>query len=253
MKYLEKSKRKDGTLMKITYIFHSSFCIELDQSVLIFDYYKGTIPQFPSEKKIYVFASHKHYDHFDLAIFSLASLYPNIQFILSNDLKMNENYLTRMEIPEEVWDKIIYVKKNDNLGLSEDFKVETLRSTDAGVAFIVTTEGKSIYHAGDLNWWTWNGETQEEYEAMTKQFQEEIHRIENRYFDVAFLPLDPRQEDKYYLGFDYFMKHTNAKYAIAMHFWEQPEVIDRIKQEPEARSYQERIIPLKKEGDSYEI
>ncbi len=239
--------------MKITYIFHSSFCVELEQCILLFDYFKGTIPQFPSEKKIYVFVSHKHYDHFDRAIFTLASQYPNIQFILSNDLKMNEKYLERMEIPEVAWDKIIYVKKNDIIEFGEDFKVETLRSTDEGVAFIVTTQGKVIYHAGDLNWWTWKGETKEEYETMTKQFQDEIHRIENRYFDVAFLPLDPRQEENYYLGFDYFMKHTNTQKAIAMHFWEQPEVIDKIKQEPEAISYQERIIPFKEEGESYEI
>ena len=239
--------------MKITYIFHSSFCVELDQSVFIFDYYKGSIPHFSSEKNVYVFASHKHYDHYDPVIFSLASIYPNIHFILSNDIKMNEKYLTRMEIPEEVWDKIIYAKKNDMFYLNEDIKVETLRSTDAGVAFIVTTKGKSIYHAGDLNWWTWNGETIKEYEEMTKQFQTEIQRIENRYFDVAFLPLDPRQEEKYDLGFDYFMNHTDTRYAIPMHFWEQPEVIDRIKAEPKAQGYQEKIIALKKEGESYEL
>lgn len=36
--------------------------------------------------------------------------------------------------------------------------VETLPSTDEGVAWFVTAEGKFIFHAGDLNWWHWEGE-----------------------------------------------------------------------------------------------
>ena len=37
-------------------------------------------------------------------------------------------------------------------------RIRTLKSTDEGVAFLVEAEGKSIYHAGDLNWWYWEGE-----------------------------------------------------------------------------------------------
>lgn len=31
-------------------------------------------------------------------------------------------------------------------------------STDEGVAFLVTAEGRTVFHAGDLNWWHWEGE-----------------------------------------------------------------------------------------------
>ncbi len=34
-------------------------------------------------------------------------------------------------------------------------EIRTLRSTDEGVAFVVHYAGKTIYHAGDLNWWHW--------------------------------------------------------------------------------------------------
>ena len=36
--------------------------------------------------------------------------------------------------------------------------IASLKSTDEGVAFVVWAEGHSIYHAGDLNWWHWEGE-----------------------------------------------------------------------------------------------
>ena len=51
-------------MIKITYLEHSGFAVECDDYVLIFDYYKGNLPQFDKDKKICVFASHVHYDHF---------------------------------------------------------------------------------------------------------------------------------------------------------------------------------------------
>jgi L-ascorbate metabolism protein UlaG (beta-lactamase superfamily) len=238
--------------MKVTYIYHSSFCVELDHSVLLFDYFKGELPKFDPEKEIYVFSSHKHYDHFDKKIFNLALEYQNIQFILSNDIKMNEKYLERSEVPKVAWDKICYVKNNEVYQLkhkSAELTLETLKSTDAGVAFILTTNGTTIYHAGDLNWWTWIGETEAEYDEMTKAFQDEMEKIERREFDVAFLPLDPRQEERFYYGLDYFMRHTQTKRAYPMHFWEKPEVIDQLIAMEVSEPYRGQIKKLGHEGD----
>ena len=62
--------------MKITYLDHSGFAVEYKKYVLIFDWYKGKLPEFDSEKEIYVFSSHSHYDHFDRKIFELENIYP---------------------------------------------------------------------------------------------------------------------------------------------------------------------------------
>lgn len=51
-------------MVKITYISHSCFAVELEHSVLVFDYYQGELPLWNPEKTIYVFVSHRHYDHF---------------------------------------------------------------------------------------------------------------------------------------------------------------------------------------------
>ena len=39
-------------MIKITYLEHSGFTVECDDYVLIFDYYKGNLPQFDKDKKI---------------------------------------------------------------------------------------------------------------------------------------------------------------------------------------------------------
>ena len=40
--------------MKITYIHHSSFSVELDNAILLFDYFKGNLPSFDKNKKLLV-------------------------------------------------------------------------------------------------------------------------------------------------------------------------------------------------------
>ena len=42
--------------MKITYIHHSSFSVEINKCILLFDYYKGNLPKFDENKKLYVFS-----------------------------------------------------------------------------------------------------------------------------------------------------------------------------------------------------
>lgn len=192
--------------MKITYIHHSSFSVELDNTILLFDYFKGDLPSFDKNKKLYVFSSHSHHDHFDKSIFNLEKIHPNVEYILSNDIKITKSQNTK------------FVGANERL-LVDNLEIRTLESSDLGVAFIVKVENKTIYHAGDLNWWHWEGEnTPEENKFAENKFKSSIDKITGENIDVAFLPLDSRQGNQYYLGFDYFMRNTNTKIAFPMHF-----------------------------------
>ena len=56
--------------MKVTFLYHSSFLVELSQCTLLFDWYGGTIPAYDKSKPLYVFASHHHGDHYSPEIFS---------------------------------------------------------------------------------------------------------------------------------------------------------------------------------------
>ena len=91
--------------------------------------------------------------------------------------------------------------------------VETLTSTDIGVAFLLHYDGAVIYHAGDLNWWSWSGESKAWNNNMEANFKRSMQRLEGQHIDIAFVPLDPRQEERYRWGLDYFMQHTPVSYT----------------------------------------
>ena len=189
--------------MKVTFIEHSGFMVEMEQNVLLFDYYQGEIPSFDGSKTLYVFASHSHADHYDPAIWKLKEQYKDIHYILSDDIKDNEDAVV-MKAHE----------KKEVAGI----EIETLRSNDMGVAFLVKVEGKTIYHAGDLNWWHWNGEPEEDNEYYKKTFQDEMKYLEGKKIDLAFMLLDPRQEDKYCWGMNYFLEHTDSKVVFSFRY-----------------------------------
>ena len=217
--------------MKITYIHQSSFLVELKNSILLFDYYTGTIPSLDNSKNIYVFASHAHYDHFNEKIFELSTRYNNVHYILSDDInKYKLNNIT-------------YIKPYENITI-DDINVSTLESTDEGVAFIINIENKNIYHAGDLHWWHWSGESSEYNENMEFKFRTQIDRIKNNHFDIAFLPLDPRLGEYYYLGFDYFIQNTNTSYAIPMHLWSEYDLVAKFINSDISKDYKNTIINL---------
>ena len=224
--------------MKVTFIEHSGFMVEMEQNVLLFDYYQGEIPSFDGSKTLYVFASHSHADHYDPAIWKLKEQYKDIHYILSDDIKDNEDAVV-MKAHE----------KKEVAGI----EIETLRSNDMGVAFLVKVEGKTIYHAGDLNWWHWNGEPEEDNEYYKKTFQDEMKYLEGKKIDLAFMLLDPRQEKDFYLGMDDFMRMVGADVVFPMHFWGDFEVTDRFKVLECAKDYKDRIVKISTTGESFEI
>lgn len=232
--------------MKITYLYHSGFSIELEHHVLLFDYYKGKLPKWEPDKKILVFVSHKHQDHFQMKIFDLISQYKNIHFFLGSDIRLSDAYLLRKGIKPSVKEVITNAGKNTVFSY-EDVQIETLRSTDAGVAFLVQAEGKSFYHAGDLNWWYWKEESRAWNTQMEKAYKQEISHIEGRHFDAAFVPLDPRLEEGAYLGLRYFLEHTDADRIFPMHLWDNYEIIDRFRKTVDEKTAG-KIIPITAPG-----
>lgn len=238
--------------MKVTYIAHSCFCIEISDVIFLFDYVNGELPYFNKNKKIYVFASHKHHDHFSADVFALASKFPTIKFILSSDIILKEEIVNKYIKPEELKEKVIFMGKDESIILDDVF-IKTLGSTDAGVAFIVTYQNKSYYHAGDLNWWHWFGETTEYNDNMEKDYKKEIEKIKDAKFEIAFLPLDPRQEKAYLWGFDYFMRNTNTKTVFPMHLWDKYGLIQKLLKEDISLPYGKRVKVLLHDYQTFEL
>ena len=76
--------------MTLTYIFHSGFVLETEQSILVFDYWMDPCGVMDgvllSEKPLYVFSSHFHEDHFTKEIFEWKKQREGITYILSKDI-----------------------------------------------------------------------------------------------------------------------------------------------------------------------
>ena len=67
-------------MIKVTYLDHSGFLVELEDAYFLFDYYKGRLPQIDLEKKMFVFVSHVHHDHYRKDIFNLRKHFRVIAF-----------------------------------------------------------------------------------------------------------------------------------------------------------------------------
>lgn len=224
--------------MKVTYLAHSGFFMETKEAYFLFDYYKGTIPKMEEEKALYVFASHVHHDHFKKEIFALEERHPHVQYILSSD------------IPAEEKENVLLLGPGEQRRIGR-LRVETLRSTDEGVAFLIHHGGKTIYHAGDLNWWHWAEETDTYNTYMRRAYQHEINKLQKEKIDIAFVPVDPRLGEQYVWGLDCFMKRTETKWVFPMHFWENYGIFDRLLLEKCTESYRDKILRIEKEGQSF--
>lgn len=242
--------------MKVTYLGHSGFAVEFDDVILLFDYYMGKLPHWDKEKLLLVFASHSHPDHFDPKILKLVEEYPRIHYFFGNDIRMGEKWLASRGIALSVKEKVTKLSGGKTEAFEDGrarVRVQALKSTDMGVAFVVEAEGKRIYHAGDLNWWHWIGEPDAENEAMGAAYREEIDRLEGQHFDLAFVPLDPRQEECFFWGMNYFLEKTDSPVVFPMHMWGKYETVARYKKLPQAAGFAERVMDVDKGGQEWNI
>ena len=236
--------------MTLTYIFHSGFVLETEQSILVFDYWldpsgvmEGVLKK---EKPLYVFSSHFHEDHFTKKIFEWKKLNPDITYILSKDI-----YKHRRTSKE---DADVWLAKGGTWS-DKNISVWALGSTDSGVS-------------GDLNNWyakfllddnpdqlRYSFEMEETFNpiAHEKQFLGELKDIRKvaDSFDVVMFPIDGRVGNGYTLGGRQFIERFKVGLFVPMHFTTGFEPSWRMKEFTD-----EKGIPfweITKEGETIEL
>jgi L-ascorbate metabolism protein UlaG (beta-lactamase superfamily) len=206
-------------MIRVTFLFHSGFLVELPEQTLLFDWWKGELPPL-ADKPLFCFASHRHPDHFDPRIFSLASGGRDVTFLLGKDIRLTPRNREKWGVDDALAGRCLRVSGGQRLetgGLS----VEALPSTDEGVAFLVSAGGRTIYHAGDLNWWHWEGEDPAWNRSMEAAFKRAVEPLRGRHIDLAFAPLDPRLGKESGWGFAYLLDTADAPVVFPMHQWEE--------------------------------
>jgi L-ascorbate metabolism protein UlaG (beta-lactamase superfamily) len=202
--------------MKITYIYQSCYILQDGGTAFIFDYYvapgaagKAIVDEvLKSVKKLYVFVSHSHGDHYDKSIFNWGKIVPDITYILSDDISAKQA------------EKIVSLKKSEIYNDDVVF-VKAFGSTDQGISFFIKYDEKLIFHAGDLNNWHWKNEvTDKEALGFEKFYLDELSEIKKdiSYLDIAMFPVDPRMEIDFDRGAKQFIDTIEVKYFFPMHF-----------------------------------
>lgn len=191
----------------IKYHQHSGFSITVNDIFFMFDYYKGDLPleDVKRAKKAFVFVSHDHRDHYNKEIFALKEHNENITYIFSKGIEVNE--------------EVVYMLPNQKLHI-RGITVETFDSTDEGVCYLITCDGKKIFHAGDLNLWSWRKEsTDEEILQAEKDYYRIINTIlrSTTNIDIAFFPVDPRMNEYYEEGAIKFLEAFDVLHFFPMH------------------------------------
>ncbi|MFZ5979194.1 MAG: ankyrin repeat domain-containing protein, partial [Candidatus Zixiibacteriota bacterium] len=133
----------------IWHLGHSGWAIKTKNHMMIFDYWlhpeqpapEGAslasgyiVPEQLREMKIDVFVSHGHVDHYHNNIFRWKDTIPNLTYVMGFR-------------PGGIEDEYVLINPREEKTV-DDIKITTLRSTDAGVAFLLEVDGLTIYHAG---------------------------------------------------------------------------------------------------------
>ena len=130
--------------MRLIYLFHSGFLIEAEDFSIIFDYYRGgeniIEKALRRRQPMYVLVSHEHRDHYNPEILTWKNLKNNIHYIFPCEMSSLDEL---SGLPN-----IVYLDRGESYE-DDRLRVNAFGSTDMGVSYLVTAEGKTIFHAGD--------------------------------------------------------------------------------------------------------
>ena len=212
--------------MILDYLGHSGFLAETGNAFLLFDVSRGDLSPLLRRgegKPLFVFVSHAHGDHFSPAVFSLRGQGRPVRYLLSFDLRGNP------AVPPDA--DVRYLEADASVEIPELGRVRCLRSTDEGVAFLVSTPEAVLFHAGDLNDWDWPGEDPQWLREQKALFRQEIGTLAGERIDAAFAVLDDRLEENCTCGISGLLSVCRPRYLLPMHFWKDGSVVGRLKRE----------------------
>ncbi|MBN2850070.1 MAG: MBL fold metallo-hydrolase [Erysipelotrichaceae bacterium] len=186
--------------MIVRFIQHSGVLIEFEDKTLLFDYWKGKLT-IPLEKPLYIFVSHRHSDHYTKEVLDFDGI-----VIADQGVNLPLDPMHHPVVP------------GDTIQI-DDVLISVFGSTDEGVSFLVETNQRKIFHAGDLNLWHWKDEsTMDEIEEARIRFENELRLIPDSPLDLAMFPVDPRLGGDFDEGARIFTLKTKPAYFLPLHF-----------------------------------
>jgi ElaA protein len=248
------------TKMTVYYFGHSAWLIQTSRRNLLFDYGAqplrmrdghlangvfniGDLTDLP----LYVFASHRHGDHYAAQLHSELTRRSNTAFIQGLDEQPSSS--TVKAAPTGTW----LAWPHSELQL-DDLLIRSSGSTDSGVSFLVEMPEGVIYHGGDLAIWDdttfFNRVYREEIDYLAKRLS-----ATNKVPDLAFLPVstsDGYQEEALLKGLWYALERLAPRTVFPMHAHGFESLYQTFADLAAVRGFPNVLAPAKP-GDCFEI
>ena len=204
--------------MKVTYLEHSGFVIEDGRRAYVFDYWKdpaGVIDTLVAQGyELHVFVSHIHHDHYVKSIFKYLPYIHSVWY--HEDVPALRD--AQAVSDQSMQDCMIFHSMSVGDTLEADgLTVTMFGSTDEGGSFLVDTGVHRIFHAGDLNWWHWSGDTPENIAEAKALKEKEFAPLIGLSVDIMMFPVDARLEVAREWGALEVLGIMNTKLFIPMH------------------------------------
>lgn len=131
--------------MKLVYLYHSGFALLGEGYTIVFDYFedsrsadKGILHDeiLSREGRLYVLASHSHYDHFNREVLSWSARRPDIVYVFPRDIQLSAG---------ETRPRTIHWMEKGDVFQDDFLEIRAFGSTDIGVSFLVKVEGKRCF------------------------------------------------------------------------------------------------------------
>ena len=225
----------------ITHYYHSGFSVSCENTLLVFDYWRGEEGELTEELQItpekirkydsvVVFISHEHMDHMDPVVYSWKDL-TRVSYVVSSDMPVGTR--GKRMAPGDTFDP------------AEGVRVTAFDSTDLGVSFLVDFQGLKFFHAGDLNFWHWREEsTMQQIDEADAEFRKAMIPVSREHIDIAFFPLDPRQGSMFEAGANYFIMSAKPRIMIPMHYFHRSEVAVDYARSASCRTTEVLALPM---------
>lgn len=223
-------------MVRITYIWHDCFTVETPEASIVFDYWLDSdgepreLPRFlsslPASKPLYVFVSHGHKDHFNPAVFGWFAKFESVRYVVSRDVMKRIRHVvseTSVYSGPKVPASAVTALGPGGSWRDDTLEVRAFPSTDIGDSFWIDCGGVTLFHAGDLNAWTWRDESDEreiakvlgDYRACLRDIEASVG---GRRIDFCFFPVDSRIGSGYAEGASMFVRRLDVANFFPMHF-----------------------------------
>lgn len=226
---------REGDSMNIYFLNHSGFMLDDGIRCYVFDYFKDPEKRVDAMvaagREMWFFVTHTHGDHYNPAILNFNQ--STTRYIFHKDVAVVRDLTARAvaqnqsEMVNQTADTDNRTRINEELLTAmlpgetvtiEDTEITMFGSTDEGGSFLVKTPRDTFFHAGDLNWWHWLGDTPENIREAKDMAWRELSPLQGVTVDIGMFPVDNRLEDAMEWGIIEFLRRmTVTRAVIPMH------------------------------------